>query len=96
MEDSYKIFLAVKKVTEQFLDYPERWLTYGENNQYTLTLRRDYDEPYEWLVITTWGYDMERVHIPQSRAQVINMKCRAQLGMYGELSPIWLRYTLEK
>lgn len=58
---------------------------------YTLDIVRDGDT----LVCTTWGYDYERIAIPQTQADIAKMNYEAQLFSAGEMQALRLRYAQE-
>ena len=85
---------AVKRATAEFLG-SARMRTVGD---FVIGVCRAEDAPEREMVVTTWGYDEERIAIPQTRPELIRAKCLAQMAM-AERNPddvqrLVLRYTL--
>jgi len=94
-----KLNTAIKQATQHLLDSDEaRTYTlasdaWGKIPTYVIELEQSEDDR-NILEVTTFGWDHERVAIPQTRPELIAMKCRAQL-FPGGLNTIILRYCLD-
>jgi len=94
-----KLNTAIKRATEHLLDsdeartYKTKADVWGEQSDYVIELERSEDDR-NILEVTTWGWDYECVAIPQTRPELIAMKCRAQL-FPGGLNDIIRRYCLD-
>lgn len=102
-----KIETAIKQATRHLLNsdkartYHTKLDTWSEKKSYILALRPVYHNTYSdgrpihpYMEVLTWGFDNESFEIPQNRTEVVNLKCRAQLGIIV-VPEIVLRYTLD-
>ena len=94
-----KLNMAIKQATQHLLDSDEARTyktaadVWGKQSAYVIEIERSEDDR-NILEVTTWGWDYECIAIPQTRPELIAMKCRAQL-FPGGLNTIILRYCLD-
>jgi hypothetical protein len=79
---------AIAQATQTLLRSKE-FRTFGG---YTLDIRREDDKT---LVCTTWGYDYERIDIPQTQAEICRMNYQAQFARGENLADLRFRYAQE-
>lgn len=73
---------------------PDVW---GEQQEYTLELTREPDDP-NVLIVETWGFDYTPIFIPQTRTELIKRKMQLQLRMADGLTAdekIEFRYLMD-
>lgn len=69
-----------EKVAKKFLKSDSKRSFKTEDATYVLEFERDEEDP-KWLACTTWGYDYAGLKVPQTYAELVNLKMRAQLGL---------------
>lgn len=89
---------AIKEATKHLLKSDKaRTYTvdfgYREKRSYVLALAKDEEDP-TLLMVETWGFD-EFIKIPQTRPELIALKCRAQMSEKDGVTQVALRYYLD-
>ena len=87
-----KMKTAISRATAHLLKSDKmRTITTRNGGVYILEMEKTPDSRIE---ISSWGYDRQGFSIPTSRAEVISLKCHAQMGNW-DLDKILVRYTLD-
>ena len=91
-----RLATAIKRATSHLLKSKNARTyhanVYGERKSFVVELERCEDKT--WLKATGWGADDEGIAIPQTRPELIALKCRAQLGMV-DYPQVAKRYYLD-